>query len=379
MHRIAPITVVLLCLLAVRVMAATAPVPAAPPLAAKSYTLQDYDSGYVLSSRAPDLRVEPASLTKMMTAYVIFQELKAGHMRLDDKVRVSEKAWRMPGSRMFIEVDKVITAEDLLKGMIIQSGNDASVALAEHAAGSEEAFAQLMNQYAQRLGLTATHFVNSTGLPDPEHYTTARDMAKLAEALIRDFPEEYQWHAIQKFTFNGITQYNRNKLLWRDKSIDGIKTGHTEAAGYCLVASAKRDGMRLISVVMGTESEKARARDTQALLNYGFRFFQTRRLYKKLQPLKQVRAWKGATEMVDVGLADDLYVTVPRGQYRKLQASMQLEGQVVAPVGKGQRLGMLSLSLGDRQLLERPLVSLQTVDEGTLWRQLVDHVMLMLE
>ncbi len=300
-------------------------------------------------------------------------------MRLDDKVRISEKAWRMAGSRMFIEVDKLVPAEDLLKGMIIQSGNDASVALAEHAAGSEEAFAQLMNRYAERLGLTGTHFVNSTGWPDPEHFTTARDMARLAQALIRDFPEEYQWHAIQKFTFNGITQYNRNKLLWRDKSIDGIKTGHTEAAGYCLVASAKRDGMRLISVVMGTDSEKARARETQSLLNYGFRFFQTRRLYKGLQSLKQVRAWKGETEMIDLGLTDDLYVTVPRGQYKNLQASLQLDGQIIAPVGKGERLGILSLSLGDRQLLERPLVSLQSVEQGTLWRQLVDHVMLMLE
>ncbi len=379
MHRIAPLTVAFLWLSTELVMAAAAPVPSAPPLAAKSYLLQDYDSGYILSSRDPDSRVEPASLTKMMTAYVIFQELKAGHMRLDDKVRVSEKAWRMPGSRMFIEVDKRVPAEDLLKGMIIQSGNDASVALAEHSAGSEEAFAQLMNQYGKRMGLTGTHFVNSTGLPDPEHYTSARDMARLAQALIRDFPEEYAWHAIQKFTFNGITQYNRNKLLWRDKSIDGIKTGHTEAAGYCLVASAKRDGMRLISVVMGTEGEKARARETQSLLNYGFRFFQTRRLYKGLQSLKQVRAWKGETEMIDVGLTNDLYVTVPRGQYKNLQASLQLDGQIVAPVGEGQRVGVLKLGLGERQLMERPLVSLQSVEEGTLWRQLVDHVMLMFD
>ena len=379
MHRIAPFIVACLWSIAAQVMAAAAPVPSAPPLAAKSYLLQDYDSGYVLSSRDPDLRVEPASLTKMMTAYVIFQELKAGHMQLADKVRVSEKAWRMPGSRMFIEVDKLVPADDLLKGMIIQSGNDASVALAEHAAGSEEAFAQLMNQYGKRMGLTGTHFVNSTGLPDPEHYTTARDMARLAQALIRDFPEEYAWHAIQKFTFNGITQYNRNKLLWRDKSIDGIKTGHTEAAGYCLVASAKRDGMRLISVVMGTDSEKARTRETQSLLNYGFRFFQTRRLYKGMEPLKQVRAWKGEAELIDVGLTDDLYVTVPRGQYKNLQASLQLDGQIVAPVGQGQRVGVLSLSLAERQLMERPLVSLQSVEEGTLWRQLVDHVMLMLE
>ncbi len=379
MHWIAPFLVATLWLLAAQVMAAAAPVPSAPPLAAKSHILLDYDSGYVLSSREPDLRVEPASLTKMMTAYVIFQELKAGHMRLDDKVRVSEKAWRMPGSRMFIEVDKRVSAEDLLKGMIIQSGNDASVALAEHSAGSEGAFAQLMNQYAKRLGLTDTHFVNSTGLPDPEHYTTAQDMATVARALIRDFPEQYQWHAIQKFTYNGITQYNRNKLLWRDKSVDGIKTGHTEAAGFCLVASAKRDGMRLISAVMGTESEKARARETQSLINYGFRFFQTRRLYKGREPLKQVRAWKGETEMIDVGLTDDLFVTVPRGQYKNLEASLQLDGQIIAPVEQGQRLGMLSLSLGGRRLFERPLVSLQTVEEGTLWRQLVDHVMLMLE
>ena len=366
-------------LIQAQAVAATAPVPSAPPVAATSHTLQDYDSGYVLSAYEPALRVEPASLTKMMTAYVIFQELKANHIRLTDKVRVSEKAWRMPGSRMFIEVDKLVSVKDLLKGMIVQSGNDASVALAEHAAGSEEAFVQLMNQYADRLGLRGSHFVNSTGLPDPEHYTTAEDMAKLAIALIRDFPEEYQWHAIKSFTFNGITQPNRNKLLWRDDSIDGLKTGHTDSAGYCLAASAKRDGMRLVSVMMGTESEQARARETERLLNYGFRFYQTRRLYKKFNPLQQVRVWKGEAESVGVGLINDLYVTVPRGHYKNLQASIQLNGQVIAPVTQGEVLGTLTLHLGDKKLLERPVVGLQEVGEGTLWRQLVDHVMLMLE
>lgn len=354
-----------------------APVPSVPSVAATSYLLQDFDSGHVLGEDQADQRAEPASLTKMMTAYVVFDEIKADNVKLDDKVLVSEKAWRMPGSRMFIEVDKYVLVEDLLKGLIIQSGNDASVALAEHVAGGEEAFAELMNQHAKRLAMRETHFVNSTGLPDENHYTTARDMAVLARALIRDFPEHYPWHADKEFTYNGITQHNRNRLLWRDESVDGVKTGHTEAAGYCLVATAKREDMRLISVLMGARSENARASASLKLLNYGFRFYETHGLYQREQPLTRVRVWKGAAEDAAVGLTEALYVTVPRGQYEHLEANMELDGSIVAPVEPGQRLGSVKITLGGEELLQRPMVSLEPVAEGSLWRQLVDHVMLM--
>jgi len=374
-----PIALLLVCMLAAAAGAAPVPVPSGPSVGARSYVLQDFYSGQVLGGRDEDMRVEPASLTKIMTAYVVFHELKEGNIRLEDQVRISEKAWRMRGSKMFIEVDKYVSVDDLLKGMIVQSGNDASVALAEYVAGSEDAFAQLMNQYAERLGMSGSHFVNSTGLPNENHYTTARDLAVLARALIRDFPEKYQWHAIEKFTFNGITQHNRNKLLWRDKTVDGIKTGHTESAGYCLAASALRDGMRLVAVVMGTKSENARAAATQKLLDYGFRFYETHELYKKEQPVTEIRLWKGELESLEIGLAGDLYVTVPRGQYKNLDATMQMNGHVIAPVEQGQGVGTLRVTLAETELVNRPLVSLQSVPQGTLWQRLADHVMLMFE
>ena len=271
-------------------LADAAPVPAPPEFKAAAWLLQDHLSGHVIAEHGADARLEPASLTKMLTVYVVFAELKAGKFALSDRVLVSKKAWKMPGSRMFIEVDTRVGVEDLIKGVVIQSGNDASVALAEHVAGDESAFADLMNQYASRIGMTSSHFVNSSGLPDPEHYTTARDMAVLAQALIRDFPDHYALHAQKEFVFNGITQYNRNKLLWQDETVDGLKTGHTEAAGYCLVASAQRDGMRLLSVIMGTDSERSRARQSRALLAYGFRFFETHRLYEAAKPIRDVRS-----------------------------------------------------------------------------------------
>ena len=269
--------------------AAAAPVPAPPDLDARAWLLRDFHSGRTIAEHNADERVEPASLTKMLTIYVVFAELKAGKIALDDQVLVSKKAWQMPGSRMFIEVDTRVPVDELIKGVVIQSGNDASVALAEHVAGDEAAFSDLMNQYAARIGLESSHFVNASGLPDPEHYTTARDMSTLAIALIRDFPEHYALHAQKDFVYNGITQYNRNKLLWQDASVDGLKTGHTEAAGYCLVASAQRDGMRLVSVVMGAEGERSRARQSRALLSYGFRFFETHRLYEAGKPIHDVR------------------------------------------------------------------------------------------
>ncbi|MET0046446.1 MAG: D-alanyl-D-alanine carboxypeptidase family protein [Sedimenticola sp.] len=358
---------------------AAAPVPAPPKIAASGHLLLDFDSGAVLAENNANEQLEPASLTKIMTAYVVLRELTEGNIKLDEMVRVSKKAWRAPGSRMFIEVGKQISVEQLLKGMIIQSGNDSSIALAEHVAGSEETFAALMNEHAQRLGMLNTNFVNSTGLPDKNHYTTANDIAKVAAATIREFPDYYGWYAIREFTFNDIKQHNRNKLLWRDDSVDGIKTGHTEAAGYCLVASAKRNGMRLISVVMGTKSENARAKESQALLNYGFRFYETHRLYGAGEALTQVRVWKGASEQLRLGLKEDLVVTIPRRQYKNLKPGMTIPPKIMAPMRKGQEVGKVKVMLGDRVVAESPLVALEGVEEGGIWQTVKDSALLMFE
>lgn len=354
-------------------------IPSPPKLAATGYILMDFHSGQILAEENGGERMEPASLTKMMTAFTVIHELQSGSINVTDKVLVSEKAWRMEGSRMFIKVNTRVSVKELLKGMIIQSGNDASVALAEHVAGSEEAFVHLMNGHADTLGMKETNFVNSTGLPDPNHYTTPTDMALLAAAIIRQEPEYYAWYADKKYKYNNIEQYNRNKLLWRDESVDGIKTGHTESAGYCLVASAKRKEMRLITVVMGTRSEKARARESQKLLNYGFRFFETHRLYGAMEPLKTLRIWKGETDNLELGLSQDLYVTVPRGQYRKLHASMTVDQAIVAPVKKGDHFGSVNVKLGEEILAERDLEALQEVQEGGLFDRLIDQVMMMVQ
>jgi len=359
--------------------AAAAPVPGPPEIDARAWLLVDHLSGQVIAEHGADERLEPASLTKMLTVYVVFAELEAGKIALGDQVLVSEKAWKMPGSRMFIEVDTRVPVEELIKGVIIQSGNDASVALAEHVAGDESAFSDLMNQYAARIGLKNSHFVNASGLPDPEHYTTARDMATLASALIRDFPEHYALHAQKEFVYNGITQHNRNKLLWQDSSVDGLKTGHTDSAGYCLVASALRDGMRLVSVVMGTTGERVRARHSRALLSYGFRFFETHRLYEGGKPIHDVRVWKGAREMVPLGLRSDLFVTVPRGQYKRLDPSMAVSARLEAPLVEGQVLGELRVTFDGELVAERPMVALDTVREGGLWQRATDSVRLMFQ
>ena len=360
-------------------VAATTPVPAPPSLNARGYIMVEHFSGEVLAKNNPDQRLEPASLTKLMTAYVTFSELKQGKLGLNDLVTVSEKAWRTPGSRMFIEVGKQVSVEDLLLGMIVQSGNDASVTLAEHVAGTEESFADLMNHYAAELGMTGSHFENSTGLPSPEHYSTATDMATLARALIDRFPDYYRWYAQREFTYNDITQHNRNTLLWRDASVDGLKTGHTEAAGYCLVASAKRGDMRLITVVMGTPSEKARADSSQALMNYGFRFFETHRLYEAGQPLERGRIWKGETEELPVGLAEDFFVTIPRGRYDDLKATMDMRSQLVAPVAAQEVVGKVSVTLDEKPLAEKPLHALAAVAEGGIFRRISDTVLLWFE
>jgi D-alanyl-D-alanine carboxypeptidase (penicillin-binding protein 5/6) len=360
-----------------QVQGADAPlIPAPPEVGAKAYVLMDFNSGRILAESNADQRLEPASLTKIMTAYVVFRELGKGNLKLEDFVTISEKAWRTEGSRMFAQVGLQIPVEALLKGMIVQSGNDASVALAEHVAGDESVFAQMMNQNAERLGMKNTHFKNSMGLPDPEHYTTARDLALLTRAMIEEFPEYYKWHAIKEFEFNNIKQTNRNRLLWRDPTVDGVKTGHTEGAGYCLVTSALREGgMRLISVVMGTKSDAERANANQALLNYGFRFFETRSLYKANEKLSEARVWKGAESTVPVGLTHDFAVTFPRGQYANLKAAMELNTQAEAPVKQGDKLGLVKVTYNNTETVaQQDLVALKPVEEGGLFRRLIDQV-----
>ncbi|MFK5894781.1 MAG: D-alanyl-D-alanine carboxypeptidase family protein, partial [Pseudomonadota bacterium] len=314
-------------------------VPKAPIIASKSYIMIDYDSGKILAEKNSDKRVSPASITKVMTAFVVFSELGAGNIKLDDLVTISKKAWKTQGSRMFIEVNRKVSVEDLLQGMIIQSGNDASVALAEYVAGSEDAFAALMNQHASSLGMTKTNFLNSTGLPNEAHLTTAKDLSILARELIKRFPQYYKWYSTKEFTFNKIKQHNRNQLLWRDKTVDGMKTGYTKSAGYCLLASSKRGNMRIITVVLGTESVSARTQESQKLLNFGFRFYETHALYKINTALKQVKVYKGGQSNLDVGLAETLYVTIPRGQYKNLKPSINISEKIMAPITKGQQLG----------------------------------------
>lgn len=355
------------------------PIPSAPTFNAKSYIMIDFDSGAVLAQSNADKRVEPASITKIMTTYVLYEAMHNGQVSPDDNVLISEKAWRMGGSKMFVEVGDRVKLSELLKGVIIQSGNDATVAVAEHVAGTEDAFAQLMNAHAQRLDMTGTHYVDSTGWPDPQQYTTARDIVKLARALIANYPEHYAGYSEREFTFSGIKQYNRNQLLWQDKSVDGLKTGHTESAGYCLVASARRDDMRLITVVMGTPSEKARTEDTEALLSYGFRFFETHKLYSARESLAKPRVWKGAAETLPVGLNQDLYVTIPRDRYEDLSASLDMGKQILAPIKKNQRLGQVKVDFDGEPLAEEPLIALHQVPKGDLWRQAKDTVLMWFE
>ena len=351
-------------------------IPTAPQLAAKSYVLMDAASGKVLVESGGDERLPPASLTKLMTAYIATLEIRKGQISESDMVTVSEKAWRTGGSRMFIQVNTQVSVDDLLHGIIIQSGNDASVAIAEHIAGSEDAFADLMNRTAQRLGMTNTHFMNSTGLPHPEHYSSANDMAKLARAIIYEDPAHYGIYAQKEFFWNNIKQPNRNLLLWRDKTVDGLKTGHTEEAGYCLVASAVRDDMRLIAVVFGTNSEQARAAETQKLLTYGFRFFETRTFYKKGTELAQARVWKGEQDQLSAGLANDLTMTLPRGQLDKLQATMTFTPELTAPIQQGDVVGKVEVSLDGQVVQSSDLIALQTIEEGGLFSRIWDSIRL---
>jgi serine-type D-Ala-D-Ala carboxypeptidase (penicillin-binding protein 5/6) len=352
------------------------PIPAAPTLPIKSYITIDFDTGSTLAEQAADLRVEPASITKIMAAYVVFHELRAGRLKLEDQVIISEKAWRMEGSRMFAKVGDKIPAEQLILGMIVQSGNDSTIALAEHIAGSEEAFVALMNNFSAKIGLAGTSFSNAAGLPDANHYSTARDIATLARIIISEFPDYYKWYAVREYTWNNIRQYNRNQLLARDASVDGMKTGHTEAAGYCLVSSAKRGDMRLIAVVMGSESESARTAQSQTILNYGFRFFETHELYKAGTTLSQPVLWKGELETLTVGLAEPLRLVIPRGHYERLNASMELISPIVAPIAKGATLGKLRVRLGKDMLAERNLIALEAGAEGGFFANIGDSLSL---
>jgi serine-type D-Ala-D-Ala carboxypeptidase (penicillin-binding protein 5/6) len=357
------------------------PTPPPPTIDAKSWVLMDYASGQILTGSNEDARVAPASITKIMTSYVVSAEIAHGKIHMDDDVTISEHAWRAggagtDGSTSFLALDSKVKLKDLLYGMIIQSGNDAAIALAEHTAGSEETFAQLMNQYAARLGMTGTHYVDASGLPNPDHYTTARDVAILSRALIRDYPEEYKIYAVKEFEWNGITQHNRNTLLWRDSAVDGIKTGHTSEAGFCLATSAQHGDQRLIAVVMGAPSEKSRADDNQELLNYGFRFFETHKLYAAMKPLATPVLWKGATPTVPLGVGEDVLVTLPRGRYGDLKANVEMPSRLVAPLAKGQKVGTLKVELDGKTLVEQPLIALADAPEGGFFKRLYDGVLM---
>jgi D-alanyl-D-alanine carboxypeptidase (penicillin-binding protein 5/6) len=350
-------------------LAQPAPVASPPPINARAFILQDYHSGHVIAEKASNTQFEPASLTKVMTAYVVFNELANGNIDLDEEVTISEKAWRMPGSRMFVEVDSRVRVEDLIRGMIIQSGNDASVALAEYVAGSEEAFATMMNYYADQLGMAQTNYANASGLPADGHLTTAADMARLIRAMIAEFPQYYGWYSEREFTYNDIRQTNRNPLLWRDPSVDGVKTGHTDAAGYCLSTSAEREGMRLISVVMGSASDQTRADESQALLNYGFRFFETHQIFDAGAAVTEAPVYKGIRDNVSLGLSETLFITLPRGQYSQLKAESDVQEPLIAPISAGQALGSLRLTLGGELLAEHPLQALNEVEQAGWWKR----------
>ncbi|HEX5802976.1 MAG TPA: D-alanyl-D-alanine carboxypeptidase family protein [Azospira sp.] len=351
--------------------------PVPPALAAKSWLLIESGSGQTLASQAPDERLEPASLTKLMTAYLTFAALKQGTLKIDQGVPVSEKAWRTGGSKMFIRVGHQVAVEDLIKGMIVQSGNDACIALAEAIAGSEENFAQMMNREAQRLGMKSSSFRNSTGWPDPEHYTTARDLATLTSALIRDFPEDYaKYYTIKEFRYNNITQPNRNRLLWIDPTVDGVKTGHTEAAGYCLISSAKRGPRRLLAVVLGTASDAVRTQESLKLLNYGFQFYDAVQLYTKDQAVSSLKVWKGGAATVKAGFTSDFIVAVPKGFAPKVQAELVSQQPLLAPVSAGQVVGTMKVSIDGKHYGDYPVVALETVPQAGIIGRAIDSVRL---
>ena len=351
-------------------------IPTAPQVDARSYILIDYRTDKILAEKDAVARVEPASLTKLMTAYIVFQELAAGKLKLDEQVTVSEHAWRSEGSRTFIELGKPVSVQDLILGMIVQSGNDATIALAERIAGTEETFAQIMNADAKRLGMAGSHFENSSGLPSPQHYTTAHDLSLLAGAMIREYPQYYKWFSVREFEHNGIKQQNRNGLLEKDPTVDGLKTGHTDSAGFCLVTSALRDGMRLVSVVMGSTSMKARENASAALLNYGFTFYDTKLAVKGGSVLATTRVWKAAKPSVDLGIKDDLYITLPRGATEGITTAADVQPRLIAPLALDTNAGSLRVFARGQTLATLPLHPLQSVAAGGWWRRLIDTIRL---
>jgi len=375
MHRSLSSLLLLLSLAACPVFAAT-PIPTAPAVDARAYILVDYRTDKLLGAQDPDAHMEPASLTKLMTAYIVFEQLATGKLKLDEPVIVSEHAWRSEGSRTFIELGKPVSVQLLILGMIVQSGNDATIALAERVGGTEETFVQLMNTYAKRLGMAGTHFENSSGLPAPNHYTTARDMSLLAIAMIRDFPQYYKWYSVREFEHNGIKQQNRNGLLERDSTVDGLKTGHTDSAGYCLVTSALRDGMRLVSVVLGSTSMKGRENASAALLNYGYTFYETKLVVKGATTLATAPVWKAAATPIDVSVSDDVYVTVPRGEGNDVKTALTLKPRLIAPLARDAIIGQLRVIDGTQTLATLPLHPSTSVAAGGWWRRMIDTVRL---
>ena len=374
------IAVAALALCAGALSPAHAAAPQPPSIVGRAWIVGDLSSGQILAADKADMRIEPASLTKLMTAYIVFAALGEGKMRLDQQVPVSVRAWRAPGSRMFIEPRKPVTVDELILGMEVQSGNDATVALAEAVAGSEEVFVQLMNREAARLGMASTHFMNVTGLPDAQHYSTAADLYKLSAALIRDFPQQYaRYYAVKEFRYNNITQPNRNRLLWLDPSVDGVKTGHTEAAGFCLIGSANRGGRRLLSVYLGGVSENSRAQESLKLLNWGYQFFDSVKLYAGNAPVRSLQVWKGASREVKAGVAKDLLVAVPKGEADKLKAELVSQQPLLAPLSQGQRVGTLRVSFDGKPLGEYPLVALEAVGTAGMFGRAWDTLRLWLK
>jgi D-alanyl-D-alanine carboxypeptidase (penicillin-binding protein 5/6) len=370
----------ILLALAALPMLAAAEAPKPPSVVGRAWMVQDLASGQVLTQEKPDERFEPASLTKLMTAYLVYAALRDKKLSLDGRVSVSQRAWRAPGSRMFIDPRLRVGVEDLVLGMVVQSGNDASIALAEAVAGSEDAFVQQMGREAERLGMKNTKFMNATGLPDPQHYSTARDLALLATALIRDFPEQYaKYYSQREFRYNNITQQNRNRLLWLDPTVDGVKTGFTEAAGYCLIASSKRGPRRLLSVLLGSSSESTRAQESQKLLNWGFQSFDAVRLYDKGQAVKEIEVWKGARAQLKAGFRGELVVTIPKGEAAKLKAELLAHSPLVAPVAEGQRVGVLRVTLEGKPLGEFPVVALESIAAAGIFGRAWDTLRLWLK
>ena len=357
-----------------------AEIPPAPSLAVKAYVLKDFNSGTVIVQQQATSKVEPASLTKLMTAYLTFKALKNGHLSLTQTLPISTKAWKAEGSKMFVEPNKPVTVDELLHGMIIQSGNDASIALAEGIASTEEAFADMMNKQAAALGMQNTHFMNATGLPDPQHYTTSYDLSLLATALITDFPDQYKrFYSIKEYTYNKITQPNRNRLLWLDPYVDGMKTGHTETAGYCLISSAKRGDTRLISVVLGAPTDNARATESQKLLNYGFQFFESHLVYKAGGVVSTIKVWKGTDSQLSATVANDLYIVLPKGEYANVKAAVTTRQPLIAPISQGQEIGSIKFTLNDKVVDERKLIAPKAIQAAGIFGRMWDSLKLLLQ